>query len=77
MDIDKIINTYQSYVKDAKPEDVDKTKGDTLNKINGISVLAGLLVSSMLMRAERHSIITAPQAHRETLNTLRYRLLVT
>ena len=43
MDIDRIINTYQSYVKDAKPEDVDKAKGDTLNKINGISVLAGLL----------------------------------
>ena len=43
MDIDKIINSYQSYVKDAKPEDVDKTKGATLNKINDVSVLAGLL----------------------------------
>ena len=43
MDIDKIINTYQSYVKDAKPEDVDKTKGATLDKINDVSVLAGLL----------------------------------
>ena len=43
MDIDKIINAYQSYVKDAKPEDVDKTKGATLDKINDVSVLAGLL----------------------------------
>ena len=43
MDIDRIINTYQSYVKDAKPEEVDKTKGSTLDKINDVSVLAGLL----------------------------------
>jgi len=43
MDIDKIINSYQSYVKDAKPEDVGKAKGITLDKINGVSVLAGLL----------------------------------
>ena len=43
MDIDKIINSYRSYVKDAKPEDVDKTKGATLDKINDVSVLAGLL----------------------------------
>ena len=30
-------------MKDAKPEDVDKTKGATLDKIHDVSVLAGLL----------------------------------
>ena len=45
MDIDKIINSYQSKVgvEDAKPEKVAQAKGDTLKKVKDVSVLAGLL----------------------------------
>lgn len=42
MDIDKIINSYQSHVKDAKPEEVAQKKDETLKKIENASVLAGL-----------------------------------
>ena len=43
MDIDKIINSYQAHVKDAKPEDVAEKKDATLKKIENVSALAGLL----------------------------------
>ena len=45
MDIDKIINSYQTKVgaEDAKPEKVAQAKDDTLNKVKNVSVLAGLL----------------------------------
>ena len=43
MDIDKIINSYQAFVKNEKPEDVAHKKDDTLRKIESVSVLAGLL----------------------------------
>jgi uncharacterized membrane protein YkvA (DUF1232 family) len=44
MDIDKIINSYQLKVnaEDAKPENVAQAKDETLNKVNNVSVLAGL-----------------------------------
>ena len=44
MDIDKIINSYQSKVnaEDAKPEKVAQAKDETLNKVKNVSVLAGL-----------------------------------
>ena len=45
MDIDKIINSYKSKIndEDAKPEKVVQSKADTLNKVENVSVLAGLL----------------------------------
>ena len=43
MDIDKIINSYQAHVKDAKPEDVAEKKDAMLKKIENVSALAGLL----------------------------------
>lgn len=43
MDIDKIINSYQAHVKDAKPEEVAEKKDDTLKKIEHVSALAELL----------------------------------
>ena len=45
MDIDKIINSYQSKVnaEDANPEKVAEKKDDTLKKIANVSALAGLL----------------------------------
>ncbi|MBR1588503.1 MAG: DUF1232 domain-containing protein [Kiritimatiellae bacterium] len=43
MDIDKIINSYQAHVKDAKPEDVAQKKDATLRNIENVSALAGLL----------------------------------
>ena len=44
MDIDKIINAYQSKVnaEDAKPEKVAQAKDETLNKVKNVSVLAEL-----------------------------------
>ena len=43
MDIDKIINSYQPFVKGKKPEDVAQSKDETMKKIANTSVLAGLL----------------------------------
>ncbi|MBR4165194.1 MAG: DUF1232 domain-containing protein [Lachnospiraceae bacterium] len=43
MDIDKIINSYQSFVKGKKPEDVAQSKDETMKKVANTSVLAGLL----------------------------------
>ena len=43
MDIDKIINSYQPFVKGKKPEDVAQTKDETMKKVANTSVLAGLL----------------------------------
>ena len=45
MDIDKIINSYQTKVgaEDTKPEKVVQAKDDTLKKVKNVSVLAGLL----------------------------------
>ena len=43
MDIDKIINSYQSFVKGKKPEDVARSKDETMKKVANTSVLAGLL----------------------------------
>ena len=43
MDTDKIINSYQEFVKNEKPEDVAQKKDDTLRKIESVSALAGLL----------------------------------
>lgn len=45
MDIDKIINAYQSKVdaEDAKPEKVVQAKDETLNRVKDVSALAGLL----------------------------------
>ena len=47
MDIDKIINSYQTKVnaEDAKPEKVAQAKDDTLNKVKDVSALAGLIDS--------------------------------
>ena len=43
MDIDKIINSYKSVVKGKKPEDVARSKDETMKKVANTSVLAGLL----------------------------------
>ena len=45
MDIDKIINSYQTKLgaEDSKPEKVVQAKDDTLKKVKNVSVLAGLL----------------------------------
>ena len=43
MDIDKIINSYQPFVKGKKPEDVAQSKDETMKKVANTSVLAGLL----------------------------------
>ena len=45
MDIDKIINSYQSKVNagDDNPEKVAQAKDETLNKVKNVSVLASLL----------------------------------
>ncbi len=47
MDIDKIINLYQTKVnaEDARPEKVAQAKDDTLNKVKDVSALAGLIDS--------------------------------
>ena len=42
MNIDKVINSYQAFVKNEKPEDVVQKKNDTLGKIKNVSALAGL-----------------------------------
>ena len=43
MDTDKIINSYQEFVKNEKPEVVAQKKDDTLRKIESVSALASLL----------------------------------
>jgi uncharacterized membrane protein YkvA (DUF1232 family) len=43
MDIDKIINTYQSFIKNKKPEDVAGEKDSTIEKVEKASALSDLL----------------------------------
>lgn len=43
MDLDKIINGYQAFVKDRKPDEVAGEKDSTLNKVRNVSALANLL----------------------------------
>ena len=66
MDIDKIINSYQAHVKDAKPEDVAEKKDATLKKIENVSALAGLLgnirtAAEAQMRATGAPVMDFPQ----------------
>ena len=43
MDLDKILNSYQSFVSQKKPEDVIREKDSTLGAVANVSAFAGLM----------------------------------